>query len=214
MDLGKKQFAASTKKFLMLGIVERALSHVIVQEVPRIKSAAKIEPESALDMSVRIGTDGVNLAGMWDYADELKLETLQSNNIYEILTTYGVEAARATVMREIYNVFNVYGIGVDTRHLSLIADYMTFEGEYKPFNRMGLASNVAPFAKMSFETTMHFMTDAALYFFFVSSLLLFFVHALLQKPVSATYTFSDATFSCSSPIEMRNKIYCGIHLPG
>lgn len=48
------------------------------------------------------------------------------------------------------------------RHLSLIADYMTFEGGYKPFNRIGIESSVSPFAKMTFETTFHFLTDAAL----------------------------------------------------
>ena len=36
----------------------------------------------------------------------------------------GVEAARQAITREIKGVFNVYGIGVDPRHLGLIADYM------------------------------------------------------------------------------------------
>lgn len=39
------------------------------------------------------------------------------------------------------------------RHLSLIADYMTRNGGFSPFNRMGLASSTSPFTKMSFETT-------------------------------------------------------------
>ncbi len=34
-------------------------------------------------------------------------------------------------------MFDVYGIGVDTRHLSLVADYMTQHGDYRPMNRMG-----------------------------------------------------------------------------
>ena len=65
-------------------------------------------------------------------------------------------------MQEIAGVFGVYGINVDTRHLSLIADYMTFEGGYKPFNRMGMGSNPSPFAQMSFETTTSFLTSATL----------------------------------------------------
>jgi hypothetical protein len=36
----------------------------------------------------------------------------------------GVEAARQSIVNEIGAVFNVYGISIDTRHLSLIADYM------------------------------------------------------------------------------------------
>ena len=35
------------------------------------------------------------------------------------------------VLQEISSVFRVYGIAVDC-HLSLIADYMTFDGTYKP----------------------------------------------------------------------------------
>ena len=60
-------------------------------------------------------------------------------------------------------MFSVYGIMVDYHHLSLIADYMTFEGSYKPFNRIGIESSCSPFQKMSFETTMHFLRSAAMY---------------------------------------------------
>lgn len=59
-------------------------------------------------------------------------------------------------------MFKVYGIAVDYRHLSLIADYMTFEGSYKPFNRIGIEGNSSPFQKMSFETTMHFLKNATI----------------------------------------------------
>lgn len=57
-------------------------------------------------------------------------------------------------------MFKVYGIHIDARHLSLIADYMTFEGVYKPFNRIGIESNPSPFQKMSFETSTHFLRSA------------------------------------------------------
>lgn len=60
-------------------------------------------------------------------------------------------------------VFNAYGINVDYRHLSLIADYMTYEGTYKPFNRLGVKSNASPLQKMSFETCLQFFKDACLY---------------------------------------------------
>lgn len=38
--------------------------------------------------------------------------------------TYGIEMARAAIVREISGVFGVYNIEVDIRHLELIADYM------------------------------------------------------------------------------------------
>jgi len=64
--------------------------------------------------------------------------------------------------QEIKNVFGAYGIHVDPRHLSLVSDYMTFEGTIKAFNRVGLDSNASPFQKMSFETTTHFLRGAVL----------------------------------------------------
>lgn len=78
------------------------------------------------------------------------------------MTTYGIEAGRANIIKEIKSIFAVYGISVDLRHLTLIADYMTFGGGYKPFNRIGLDANVSPFLKMSFESTCNFLTKAIL----------------------------------------------------
>ncbi|KAJ2628726.1 60S acidic ribosomal protein P1 [Coemansia sp. RSA 1287] len=68
-----------------------------------------------------------------------------------------------SIMREIGNVFGAYDIGVDKRHLSLVADYMTFEGGFKPFNRVGLSSSPSPLAKMSFESTCTFLQEATVY---------------------------------------------------
>ena len=86
--------------------------------------------------------------------------TIASNDINAILETYGVEAARASIVSEVLSVFGVYGINVDPRHLALIADYMTFEGKYRPMNRLGIGGSASPFLKMSFETSMNFLTAA------------------------------------------------------
>jgi DNA-directed RNA polymerase I subunit RPA1 len=99
---------------------------------------------------------------MWERSDIIDVNSIYSNDIAAILRTYGVEAARSAIIREIAGVFDVYGIGVDLRHLSLIADYMTFEGGYKPFNRMGIDSNTSPFLKMSYEMTCKFLTQSTL----------------------------------------------------
>lgn len=66
---------------------------------------------------------------------------METNNIVEMLNHYGVEAARASIIREVRNVFDVYGIDVDYRHLSLVADFMTHQGSYRPFNRVGISSS-------------------------------------------------------------------------
>lgn len=58
--------------------------------------------------------------------------------------TYGVEAARASIVAEIIGVFGAYGIAVDPRHLGLVADHMTFGGGYRPLNRAGMADFSSP----------------------------------------------------------------------
>lgn len=64
-------------------------------------------------------------------------------------------------MSEITGVFGAYGIQVDPRHLSLVADHMTFAGGYRPMNRSGMADFSSPCLQMSFETTADFMAKAA-----------------------------------------------------
>ncbi|KAG1449664.1 hypothetical protein G6F56_008577 [Rhizopus delemar] len=100
---------------------------------------------------------------MWAFSDIIDVNYIDTNDIAAILKTYGVEAARNAIIKEVGSVFGVYGIKVDRRHLTLIADYMTFEGGYKPFSRIGIGSNVAPFLKMSFESTCKFLTEATLH---------------------------------------------------
>ena len=48
---------------------------------------------------------------------------------------YGIEAGMAALITEIKEVFGAYGIKVDARHLTLVADYVTQHGVYRPFNR-------------------------------------------------------------------------------
>lgn len=58
-------------------------------------------------------------------------------------------------------VFAVYGIDVNARHLSLIADFMTRTGSYLPMSRMGMNECASPYLQMSFETTSTFLVKAA-----------------------------------------------------
>jgi RNA polymerase Rpb1, domain 5 len=56
-------------------------------------------------------------------------------------------------------VFGVYGIQVDPRHLSLTADYMTYTGLLQPFNRNAMNLSASPLQKMTFETSMTFARE-------------------------------------------------------
>ena len=76
------------------------------------------------------------MPGVWDFTADLEEsiideDDMYSNDIYAILKTYGVEMARAAILREMGGVFGAYNIQVDRRHLELIADYMVCAMTFK-----------------------------------------------------------------------------------
>ncbi|XP_037491257.1 DNA-directed RNA polymerase I subunit 1-like [Jatropha curcas] len=129
------------------------------------------DPKKRVDISAKekenvpaLEATGLDFSTFWKMHDHLDIRYIYSNNITAMLTTYGVEAARETIIREINHVFKSYGISVSTRHLSLIADFMTHSGGYRPMNRFGgIAESISPFSKMSFETASKFIVEAALH---------------------------------------------------
>jgi DNA-directed RNA polymerase I subunit RPA1 len=141
------------RPLLAAALVEREAMAAVLREVGGIKrcfldasDADGGSKAAGADKPLRLATEGVNLRGLWaaDVADEadarteaetegkplpppagpLNLARLGTNDVRAVLETYGVEAARATLVREIGRVFAVYGISVDPRHLGLVADAM------------------------------------------------------------------------------------------
>ncbi|KAK2982387.1 hypothetical protein RJ640_026230 [Escallonia rubra] len=105
---------------------------------------------------------GVDFTAFWGMEDQVDVSRLYSNNIHVMLKTFGVEAARETIIKEVTHVFQLYGVEIDYRHLSLIADYMTHTGGYRAMSRHGgIAESTSPFLKMSFETASKFIVEAA-----------------------------------------------------
>ncbi|ROW12963.1 hypothetical protein VPNG_04771 [Cytospora leucostoma] len=163
------EYDVNTPKILMLGLVEQAVRKTLVQQIPGVGQCTFVAKDTITD--VRTGQDvqcsvvhtaGANLQAMQKYSDYINPNKIQTNDIAAVLAVYGVEAARTNIIRELSAVFGSHGISVDNRHLNLIGDYMTRNGSFSPFNRMGLRGNVSPFTKMSFETTLAFLKDALL----------------------------------------------------
>ena len=144
----------------MVNIVEELLRKTVVRQIPHIGRCLRPDPD-ALGKRI-LTTEGVNFKAMWEQDDFIDVNSITSNDIASVLRTYGVEAARNTIVNEIYRVFDTYGISVSSRHLDLIADMMTREGTYLAFNRQGIDSSTSSFMKMSYETTCQFLTKAVL----------------------------------------------------
>jgi len=152
---------ASSKKLLMVSILEELTDKIMARSVKGIKKCAILDPNKE-NPHIRLLTEGINFYEIWKLYDVLDINNIFSNDLSEILKVYGIEAARNAMIKEISSVFQAYDIKVNFRHLSLIADYSTFEGSLKAMNRIGINSNVSPFLKMSFETTMKFIQDSTL----------------------------------------------------
>jgi len=144
--------------------LERTALKCIIKDITGIKKAylQKVKDKSKEDYWI-IQTQGCNFVEIYKQFDNcIDIKDIYCNDINKVLATYGVEAARATIIKEIQIVFSAYGVSSDYRHLSLIADYMTFEGGIRPFNRIGIKTHTSPLLKMSFETTMAFLTEATI----------------------------------------------------
>jgi DNA-directed RNA polymerase I subunit RPA1 len=151
----------STCPLLMVGLVERASEETIVRARPNITEGF-VNDEEGRGRCLQLA--GCNFEEIWRLNENVvEHNHLVSNHIWGIRCAYGVEAARMSIADQIRGVFAVYGISVDPRHLSLIADFMTYDGEYKPMNRIGMADISSTFLQMSFESTSVFMVDAALH---------------------------------------------------
>ena len=85
-----------------------------------------------------------------------------TNNIYEIYEVLGIEAARNAVINEAISTLEEQGLEVDRRHIMLVADVMTADGELKQIGRHGIAGEKQSIlARAAFEMTVNNLLDAA-----------------------------------------------------
>jgi len=109
-----------------------------------------------------IYTEGSNLARVLDQegVDKSKTSTNAIQEIYEVL---GVEAARNSIMNEAFHTLDEQGLNVDIRHIMLVADLMTNDGDVKAIGRHGISGRKSSvLARAAFEITAVHLLHAAL----------------------------------------------------
>jgi DNA-directed RNA polymerase I subunit RPA1 len=149
----------SARPLLMVGLVEKAASVTLVRSRDKIDQGFINDEEQGRGRCFQ--TAGVNFPELWEL-DNVDHNRLMSNDIWALRCAYGVEAARSSIGQQVTSVFGAYGIEVDPRHLSLIADYMTHDGGFKAMNRIGIEGSSSTLLQMSFETTVHFLRQSAI----------------------------------------------------
>src|SRR3989338_6402826 len=107
-------------------------------------------------------TSGINLKTILDL-DEVDSSRTTCNDIYEVYSVLGIEAAREIIIREAHKVIQEQGLHIDIRHIMLVADIMTASGTVKGITRYGVVSEKASvLARASFETPIKHLINAAL----------------------------------------------------
>ncbi|WP_435344365.1 DNA-directed RNA polymerase subunit A'' [Haloarchaeobius sp. HRN-SO-5] len=104
------------------------------------------------------------------FGDVLTIEGVDAsrttcNNIHEIHSELGIEAARETIIEETKNTLEEQGLDdVNVRHLMLVADIMTNRGEIESIGRHGISgSKESVLARAAFEVTVNHLLDAAIH---------------------------------------------------
>jgi DNA-directed RNA polymerase subunit A" len=109
-----------------------------------------------------IYTEGSNLEGVIEIPGVDGVRTT-TNSIFEIYRVYGVEAARAALIFEANRTLAEQGLGVDIRHLMLVADVMTNEGDIRAIGRHGISGKkTSVLARAAFEITAAHLLRAAI----------------------------------------------------
>ncbi len=87
----------------------------------------------------------------------------RTNNVNEIFEVMGIEAARAALIHEATETLKEQGLTVDVRHIMLVADIMTVDGDVKPIGRHGISGEKASvLARAAFEVTVSHLLDSGM----------------------------------------------------
>ncbi|HSV42600.1 MAG TPA: DNA-directed RNA polymerase subunit A'' [Methanomassiliicoccales archaeon] len=109
-----------------------------------------------------IYTEGSNLRDVLN-VEEIDKTRTSTNSIQEIFDVLGVEAARQSIVNEAHKTLDEQGLTVDIRHIMLVSDLMTADGDIKAIGRHGISGRKSSvLARAAFEITAAHLLHAAL----------------------------------------------------
>ncbi|MDD1771345.1 MAG: DNA-directed RNA polymerase subunit A'' [Methanomassiliicoccales archaeon] len=140
--------------------LQKALEMVKASKVKGVEGITRAILRKKDDQYV-IYTEGSNLR------EVLKINGLDhsrsyTNSIQEVYDVLGVEAARNSIIDEASRTLDEQGLSVDIRHIMLVADLMTNDGDVKAIGRHGISGRKSSvLARAAFEiTAAHLLTAA------------------------------------------------------
>ena len=157
------------KENLLVMVPEEPSYRELLQLVEKIKKLSLKGVEGIKRVVIRkegdeyiLYTEGSSLKKVMQFegVDPTRIKT---NNISEIGEVLGIEAARNAIINEATDTLREQGLSVDVRHIMLVADIMTVDGELKQIGRHGVSGEKASvLARAAFEVTVNHILDAAI----------------------------------------------------
>jgi len=157
---GKLRIQVQNKFYHELLRLEEKVSNTLVKGIEGIKRAIV---RRDVDGEYMLYTEGSALKKVMRI-EGVDFSRTTTNNIAEIADVLGIEAARNAIIDEMMSTLKEQGLDVDPRHVTLIADAMTMDGEVKQIGRHGLAGGKASvLSRAAFEVTVDNLLEAAIH---------------------------------------------------
>jgi DNA-directed RNA polymerase subunit A' len=148
-DLGDSDFKSIFK-------FKQRVKETIVSGIKGIENVLVVKR----DANFVILTAGTNLKDILQFKG-VNTERIFTNDLHEVSSLLGIEAARQSIIDEINKVLVSQGLDIDKRHLTLVADAMTSSGVVKGVTRVGIISDKSSvLARASFETPVKHFVNA------------------------------------------------------
>jgi DNA-directed RNA polymerase II subunit RPB1 len=168
------------RKFYMTSIVAPKLRSHTICGIPNIsavyrRKVACNEPFGKLPLKTHIAkklrhkeewiveTDGSNLRDIL-VQPGVDTERTVSNNMWEILEIFGIEAVRQFLFLAFMNLVTSGGANINPVHIDQLVDKMTCTGNIRAIARFGVeTSQYGPLARSTFEEVMSQLMSAAIF---------------------------------------------------
>ncbi len=154
---GSFEFAFKNESLLKIRRNVNKLKNLRVQGIRGIEKVIVTKENDEFVIKTR----GTNLKAILKLPEVDGAKTT-TNDIKEISKVLGIEAGRIAIVNELIGVLRENNIAVDIRHIMLLADLMTWDGDVKGIVRTGIArEKSSPFARASFEETVKHLLEAS-----------------------------------------------------
>jgi len=154
------ELAENPPSYTMLLQLEEKIRDMRLKGIPNIERAnVQLDDKTG---EYYLSTIGSNLTRVSEI-ETIDRRRTYTNNIIEIYDFLGIEAARQAIVNELQATLDGARLEVDVRHLLMVADVMTSEGEVRAIGRHGVSGTKhSILARAAFEVTVNHLLKAGI----------------------------------------------------